>query len=515
MTGALLRNHWPALCFSIFAGLVIVAPQLFFIQSLGTDYKGLYMLNTDAEPHYLARMQAAVKGDGIGNPFVIDGRNDVPSSFYSYSESLLAVPAQVFPISIPTLNLVYKFLLPVILALLAYALALRLGASRGWSIAAAVALTLGSTLLNASSALSLLRADLIYQQFLLFSRPVSPVLYEVFLLAFLHVLITCANRKTRRWYALLGALFGLSWYFYIYLATLIGAILGSIILIELISKRFQSALHHVSSLAFGLLIGAPAIYSLYAITQSPYYGLFVGPIGLEHTHAPYLHIPWLVVTALFALFWYFNRSYQHASVLASLLLAAFVVANQQVLTGLSLHPGHYITYFCIPLYIIVLTAIAGEYFKTRLRLVGSFIKCLVVAYVVVGACFIQYSSYAYWAPRTVTMQRDSAPLSWLNEHAPAESVVMANHTLSELIPAYTKSNVMWEVHANTYLMPERRWNFTPEHALAAKDFCAFIREYRLDYVLWDRQNDPDWSISRKPCLHQEAEMEGFIIYSTP
>lgn len=509
---SLIRAHAGALVASIFVGIVIIAPQLAFIGGLGPAYQGIYLLNTDAELHYVARMQEAVQGGGIGNPFVAEFRHNVPSGFYSYSEEIVSLPARILPIPIPTLNLFYKFLLPALLALLVYALIFRLTASRSWSTVASITLVLGSTALNLSTALRVLRLDLWYEQFLLFSRPINPIFSLIIFFVFLHLLMSAERMRSWVWFVALGAVAGSAWYLYIYLGTTIFALLGISAGVNLIYKKIRIALQYLTALGIGTLIGIPGILSIASIPQHPYYELFVGPIGLVHTRMPYVHMPWLVVTGLFLWWWYHHKDHPHALPLLSLLLTSFAVVNQQVLTGLSLHPGHYLTYFAIPMYIVVLAVLGYEYFKTRSGFAERAFQYAFCAYVILAAAFIQYSSYVHWAPIVETEQRYAPVLAWLREHTPEGSVVMANQRLSELIAAYTADDVMWEVHANSYLMPQSRWDFTPENALAAENFCTFIKQYRLDYAVRDA-SDPEWSaLDGEPCLRPMAELDGFTIY---
>jgi hypothetical protein len=504
-----IRAPWGALMVSIVVGLVIIAPQLIFIQHLGSAYQGIYMHNTDAEPHYLARMEEAVKGEGIGNPFIVEFRNTVPPSFFSYSEELLAIPARITPLSVPVLNLLYKFLLPALLAFVMYTLVVALTSSRAWAGVSAIALVLGVTTFNLGTFLNLLQGRLVYEQFLLYSRPVSPVLYVLFLLGYLHLLFVRPYSRTRL--LLLGLLYGLSWYLFIYLSTFLTALLGSLVLWHLLKRDIASARRYAAVAIAGFIPAIPAVMNLHAITQSPYYGLFVGPIGLEHTHAPYLHIPLLIIALVVGWYSYRHRPYRYLKETFVLLATSLVVMNQQVLTGLSLHPAHYITYFCMPVYVLVMILLLSSWLKTHTGLRGV-LQVAIVLYAVVASAFILYSSYARWAPVVVTEQRYAPVLAWLDMHSPTDSVVMANPVLSELIPAYTADNVMWEVHANAYLMPQSRWDFTPDNALTAPDFCTFISQYRLDYVVQDAA-DPAWSsLGSKTCLRPAAEMGGFTIY---
>lgn len=510
-----LHQHWMSIGLAVSIGLIVIAPQLVFIAQSGEVYQGIYMLKTDAEPHYLARMQNALKGNGTSNPFAVEFRDNVPTGFFSYAEEVLILPARVLPVSIPTLNLIYKFLLPVILALLIYALVVRLTASRSWGFVAMVAVVLGSTTFNVGTLAHLFQWDLFYQQFLLLARPVSPIISLIFFAGYLHIALTAHRSRNFAWYLLLGMLAGLAWYFYLYLALLIVALEVSYTVLAVWYKDLIAAIRHLIVLALSVIVGAWGIWSIASITLHPYYEFFIGPIGLQSTRAPYIHDVWLVVVGLFITYVFYNRTFKHTIFLGGLLVASFVVANQQVLTGLSLHPGHFLTYFCLPIYIVVLIVLAANYFVGVRARQGLLLQIALVAYVSIAAAYIQYSSYVEWAPKVLEEQRYALVLAWLDKAEEEEAVVMAHQSLSEFIPAYTRHAVMWEEHANSYLMQKERWDFTPENALRSENFCSFVKQFRLDYIVWDTEKDPSWRIDTKPCAQLITSINDFSIYALP
>jgi hypothetical protein len=511
-----IKAHWFALVLSVLVGVVVIAPQIIFVHSLGSAYQGIYMLKTDAELHYLARMEEAKKGEGIGNPFIVEYRSNVPSGFYSYSETVLALPAMISSISIPTLNLWYKFLLPIVLTLLLYGFVFRLSDSRGWSLVAGVAVVLGSTNFNAGSVLNLLHLNFsAYDYFLLYSRPVNPIFSLIVLFLYLHTVLSATRVRKLVWFLVAGILAGLAWYIYIYLATFILALEVGCVIIYACWKNRTAAFHHGALVLTSLVVGSWGIWSIYSITKSPYYALFSlfsGPEGIIHGHIPQVHIPWLIITLLFLLFWYYHRTYRNALFISGLLFACLAVINQQVITGVALVPGHYVTYFCIPVYIVVLCTVAADYFKDKPILLTRLVQVCVVLYVLAIGLFIQYSSYLYWAPQVAAQQRYGTALQWLSRNTPTDSVVMADESLSELIPVYTRDSVMWEAHADTYLMPQARLDFRPTQALASKNFCAYIKQYRLDYIVEDPGID-HWSINQFVCARLLTNVNGLTIYS--
>ena len=64
-----LKKHHLAFVLAIVTGFIMIFPQLFFVNSLGTEYKGIPMMKSDGETYYVTRMQQLYNGTGVSNPY--------------------------------------------------------------------------------------------------------------------------------------------------------------------------------------------------------------------------------------------------------------------------------------------------------------------------------------------------------------------------------------------------------------------------------------------------------------
>src|SRR3989338_9006114 len=121
----IFKKHIWAIILSFFVGVVMVVPQILTLNSLRSEYKGVYLMKMDAEEHYLARMQEFLDFKSLNNPFLFEGKGDSPSASFTISESILSSPLIFSVGSVPNVNLFYKFVLPVLLCLAFYYLMFR------------------------------------------------------------------------------------------------------------------------------------------------------------------------------------------------------------------------------------------------------------------------------------------------------------------------------------------------------------------------------------------------------
>lgn len=506
------HKHFVAVLFSVFVGLVVVCPQVLFIYNLGADYQGIQMAGADAELHYLARMQESVDGGGLGNPFIYEYKNNVPSTTYTISETVLAWPATVFGFSVPSLSLFYKFLLPVIIALLVYSLTYRLAGSRSWSVASMFAIVLGSTLVNFPDIVHLLRWEKVYTQFTLYSRPVNPEFSSILFFTYLHVFLTALRRKTWNWYILLGLLFGLSFYVYLYSYTFFFVLNLVLLSIYIVKKEKKVSLYIFSAGVLGMVVGSLSIINSFKLYVHPYFQDMASLSDIVSSHHPIISIAGVVVVIIFLVFALKHKDYPNLTFLGALLATSFIVINQQIITGILIQEGHYHWYFNTPIFILI-SVIAGCYFVGRkYRVVGVLLAVIVSVIAFSSAVLIQTSSYEYWSPKTADAQKYAAVLSWLKKETPKESVVLANQSLSELIPVYTSDNVVWEKHAAFYLLPKERREFTTDNIMAATDLGKALSQYRVDYLVWDSIKEPNLELDSKSFLKKLYDNGEFKIY---
>lgn len=588
----LSKSHLLAIIFALATGVFVLAPQIIFIAKEGDHYQGFYMMNREAEPYYLARMQEYYDTGRIGNPYLFEYKYYGPQFLQSGAETILAIPGKVLGISIPTLNLIYKFLLPAITFLLLYALIFRLTASLPWSIAGALFYLVGINVLYVVNLPHLLRGDLWFDGFV-YNRPVHPQFDGIHFFAYLNVLLTIfKNENIRdieserrpdispwfervrslgsapflapyRWHIVLAALLGLSFYTYFYSFTFFLALNFVFILFWLCFGKKILAWRLILATIGGILLGVPKLLVMYAATQHPEYASLVATFELVSGHRPELSKNGVLVLLFFLIYFFRTKALRVFGImrntravneealsrgrntffLLGLMLTTFVAVNQQVLTGMRVQSGHYHHNYNMPIFAIVLAFLASA-IVSHLRNRGSenfvpnsevsiaplrsraflslypsdrFLRALPwlasIIFFTTGA-LIQYSSYQNWAARTSSEQRFMQAFAWLKTETPKESVVMANEELSGLITVFTSNNVMWAHTAGNYLMPVERRRFTPENLLQSNDFLFDIKQYRVDYILWDQYTDPNWNIHRLQ-LPQLFSADGLIIYQLP
>lgn len=511
-TALLFRKHEVAILFSVLIGFIVVGPQILFIHELGNNYKGIYMTGADAELHYLARMQEVVDSGGLGNPFIYEYKNNVPSTAYTISETILAWPARIFSLSISDLSLFYKFLLPAIIALLAYGLTYRLIGSRLWSVVSMITIVLGSTLLNLPDILHLVRWEEVYTQFVIYSRPINPEFSSILFFIYLHTLLTVLKRRTSDWFILLGLLLGLSFYTYLYSYTFFLALNFVLFCIYLVKKDMRQAFGFFYATVIGLAIGSLSIINTLKLYGHPYFQDMATLSDIIYSHHSIVSIAGIVVAIVFFIFALKHKNYPNIVFLGALLTTSFIVINQQIITGILIQEGHYHWYFNTPIFILILITASYFFTKERYRVVGVIIAVLVGVVSLTSSVLIQTSSYGYWVAKTQSNQKYAEVLAWIKTNTSKESVVLANKLLSELIPVYTSANVVWEDHASYYLLPQERRDFTPDNIMAATDLKKALSKYRVDYLVWDIKSEHGWKLDEHTFLKLVYNNGEFRIY---
>jgi len=192
-----IKEQYLGILFSIFVGVLMVLPQIIFIFATGDDYQGIYMMHGDAEMHYLARMQEFVDNNSIGNPFIYEFKEGVPSTFNTYGEALLALPAKIFGISIPTINLLYKFTLPIVISLLVYFFIYRILHHKFWAVTGVALILLGRSLFYIPTLTGLVSGEMFATEFATYARPINPQLSSIFFFTYLHLLLSAF--KNPKW----------------------------------------------------------------------------------------------------------------------------------------------------------------------------------------------------------------------------------------------------------------------------------------------------------------------------
>ena len=497
----LLRPHCAALFTVVIVGLMYGLPNVFFMLSLGNEYRGIPMLQTPNEGSYLARIQEVVDGhEALGSPFLFEYKDEPPLS-PPMGEWLYALPSIIFGMTPAATLVLSKFILPAVLFLLVYALLLRLtgdatAPQKLNAIACGLFVVLGYDLVDFRTVFSYLSGADSPGTFLLWARPVNPILGGIFLFSFLISIFALAQGTRRRNGAVLGASVSfalmLGTYFFSWGTAL--SILGVLILLLLFRREYRIVGNLALTIPLGALFAAPYLVNAFRAAESPLYESAVLRSGLFYTHYPLLNkflIATLVVFVALLLWDYFLKrktlgsttpQIQHTNkpenvgmlleknvhqaypakwhiFCFALLLGGLWAYSQQMLTGRTIWPYHFVQY-TIPLGMVVAFSVLFNIIKSWNRYVwGTLIAVIALSSLSFGV-YTQVSAHAFAKP-LFAMRQSYRPLFDFLNRSEKDCVVFVNETnpelseLNTLIPAFTHCNryATTELYS---LIPEER-----------------------------------------------------------
>jgi len=480
-----LKKHYIALIFAFFIGLLYISPHIFFIASLGDSYQNIPMAQTANEVAYLARMRE-----------ILDGHPSVGSlAFYEYKhyspmtppigEILYTIPSLFFGVDITHTLIATKFILPVILFLLVYFLIFNLvnASKKISSIAGASLVVLGYDLVDYRGLFNFFFKDgSLSGDFLLWSRPVNPILGAIFLFSFLLAILSIIKKRSHKKIKIsIAALFlalMIVTYFFSWGISL--SVLGILFLIYILKKEYQTIKRLIYILVIAILITLPYFYKSYIVDQNSLFHDSSLRNGLIYSHY-YLMNKILLVALFLYIFIIFipiiknipinnkwanslkesiKRTFKnwHFFCLA-LILGSIMALNQQIITGMTIWPYHFVQY-TIPLSIVVLIVLLSNGFLYKLRFFWTFIMVSIIGSSILFGVYSQIYTYQKNYQYYSQMQSYSTAFEWLNNQ-PKDSVVLINNELKGyhgsdyLILAYTHCNV----YTSSYIfsmMPEDR-----------------------------------------------------------
>ena len=478
-----ISYHRAALFFGLVGALIVAAPFFVSVFSLGQEYKGMPFLYQDSELRYLSRIHEVYDGHvALGSPMVYEYK-ETPTPFAPMGEYLYVFLSKIFFLSLNSTIILGKFLFPLILFLLVYfwvyvlAKDIEIETPRLTAVTASSVVLLGYDFVDAGFVLDIFRnwESLFYLS--LWTRLVNPITGAVLLFGFLLSLRNVIRAKPYAWLyagAILGLMTGYIFSFSLALATVIVLIFLLILL-----RRYSLAKTTAGVIIIG---GGINIFQFSDFIRS----LFL-PSGQELalrgglflTHEPILSkvllvsaVVWFVAIVFPKLLkkdksmdWQIKDS---ELIFCSLLISAFLVMNQQVVTGRTVWPQHFVQY-TIPISIIALVVSCAYVLSSRFIFIWRFIS---VGIILMGFVFGLKSVDSYTARMDdfTDRQRYQESLNWFEANTQKDCVVFSvekEYLLSDMIPAFT--------HCNTY-----HTSFT---------FIALPKERIIhNYFMWLRFN---------------------------
>ncbi len=544
---------------AVLVGALMIAPSFYF-HYFDPAYRGIEFFGSDAESDYLAQIREVYDGHwSSGNIYLADQKNALNLK-QNLSPIIMALFGKLFGLSAVGVNMAAKFFLPALLTVLIYAFFANVFGRKDLAILMAVFIMLTQAtwaLLNPAS-WPVIFLDGKFpgtdSQFLSYARPINPQVSSFFFFGYLlclwKFLFSSVSEKLKMFFGIAGAvILGLSFYTYPFAYSFLFALIGSLAVYFFFLRDWQSLKKIIYVSLGAVVIGSVYLISLFKVLSSVFYEQAAMIAGVIDTHQFIFSRVWWGTTAIFLLL--YKGSKQAKVFILAFLAAAFLVTNQQLITGRTAPvPAHYHWYYIAPMAGAILLYLLFVYLE---KITGAFKSKLFM--IVLAATFLysgflfQKNSYAMQRNSIVALQRYADTVLWLENNIPEESVILSNEKLSNLIVDYTRHNVYNSGYAvNFFIGAERNKhlyftdlflngitksgakdyfynnrdfvggrlfgqyyrykngcygcfddNILDSIILEYQNFADIglvdqIRKYRVDYVAWDKYSDPSWNM---------------------
>jgi len=544
-----IRQHYIALILALLLGALMVLPFFYFQIKLGNNFKGILPAIVDDENFYYARIKDVVDGHPfLSNAYLFEHKNELPQQVF-LAEWLLAQPLKLFGISINMGHLIYNFLLSAIAFLLAYTAFYLILRRKFWSLIFSVFLFFGLYPLAFIRPVSpqfnfifwftqfiftyLLIENQNSRRFLILNMINFGLLFYIypyywsFYLIFFGIFIlfnfinskyfhNCNYESKEIIKTVIGGLVLAIPYFYLnYLASRLPYYIETLTRLGMIYSRFPSGFRIIFWSALGLIA-------------------FGGFLWRKI-------IKWDVKTIFFV----------------SGISASIIAVNQHFITGRNLEFSSH--YNMAAIFFVVLAA--AYLFSTVKNQKFSIAIAIIIAVVVINGLYDYSKIVFAIDENVVYRQNYAPIFDWLNKNTEKDSVVYANTDLSRLIPVYTANNVFYVREANLFFISDSevldrfiinnffsafsrdfitknvrsiygvRYIDAYGHAvqgnklrkilglklepeiylpktaiqkvvgrasqLQNSDWIKELKKYQIDYLIWDKNKNPDWKINLK------------------
>ncbi len=570
----LLHKNLLAIIIAFFVGLVTVMPQLMLIKDLGKDYKGIIATGTDAEEYYDGRIAEAYDGKfKISNHDLYEYKNK-PYVQPAFPEITSAFAGKILRISAAQAVSFGRFFYPFLLYLTLYGIVLHMTEKKSAAYAIPAVILLSSNfLLQPRDILYFLQLQFNkISAFVEYTRPVNPQFSSLAYFFWFFVFYKWFTSKKKIYFFLSTILLGSLFYIYPYSWMLAYVFLALFLLAVFFRKtaekiEWQGIFFMV---LLSLLLSVPYWINYYKLIHDSEYALLQKFYGFYTTHKPV----WsnLLFFDLVAVILYFRKKIKDIVFYTFFLtfLSLFFLINQQVITGIRFYPGHWHWYYTVPFTIFLLFYIfydaAGKYFSKNIII---FFTVIFMAITFSNGIMRQNAGFQKIREKASHRQLYADVFRWLNENTPRESVVMADGDLNTNLSIYTKNNNYFSRWGEFYLTPMERFenrlfarlylggareNNINEYVnsqnkdvyeilfgryrlrkglckpdcfseddfnilknkyldlIRSFDFEEYLKKYKLDYALWDIENNPRWNLDSFPFMKFVTEFNGIRIY---
>lgn len=449
------KRHWLVIALAVVVGALCVAPHFLAVESIGSQYKGIPFMYLDDEDIYLARMQEVLDGHWlVGSPFFHEYKATIPME-PPLGEYVYAIPSMVTRIPLTWILIASKFLFPAVLFILVYLLVYVLTkkdevGDKMTSAAAGLLVTLAYSILGPSAFLNLLRGQDIGIHLQLWTRPVNPILGALCLFGFLILLWKMWRRQSRCAFIPAGILLAISvFYFFSWGAGISVAFI--LFLIACAKKDWKIVKQLALTVAVSFIVSSPYWYSVFR-------GLGTGgkelaeKNGMFYTHAPLMNKTLLATMVIFLaltfIAGYAKKEWKKIAAenwwqfCLALLIGGLWALNQQMITGRTIWPYHFVQYtnpFCVVVLMVAGFKLIASRFPKLWR------GILVIAAFLALANGVAFATTYRSKVQDFAQQQSYAQVyEWFNKNTAKDCVVLVKEKgewLTRQIPAFTHCDV--------------------------------------------------------------------------
>src|SRR3989344_5054414 len=301
-----LRKHWPGLIFALAIGVIIALPPVIWHFSSG--YRGVEMLKTNTETHYVAQVQEVYDGyPSLGNPY-LSGVKDTPYLFPPFSPNLVAFMGKALHISAIHAVMFTRLLFVTLLSFLIYLFTYFISGSVLVGIVSSTFVILGYGAIVPGQLLEFLKGGswLPEPTFIDYGRPINPQISSVLFFAYICVfwsLLSSGEYLRKLKIVLGGLLIGAAFYTYLFTWTFCIAITATTAVTLFIFKEKRRAKDLLFILLLALGIGLPYLLHSWNISHSALYAEVVTRFGFVQRSTPEISRLVLIAISLLAVFW--------------------------------------------------------------------------------------------------------------------------------------------------------------------------------------------------------------------
>lgn len=459
----ILKRHSAGILFALFIGTSVLLPQL--LLHMSPAYQGIELMDQDAEEHYIARVNEVYKGDyTLGNTFLPD--KNKPYLQPPLGEIIQAWAGKALFLNAPLGVVAGKFIFSFLCALALYGLAYLLTRSRTASILGSAFAITGFQLMSGLSAWKdLFRGVLAPGSYTIFARPINPEISSLVMFVALAILYRAFFVKQKAHWgeiAGVGVLIGISLYMNPYTFSFMGLLVALMFGWYCIRRDWPHARDSFIVGAIGLLSTIPFFINYHALHAAAGYAELAARQGLVADRHPIVSV-WLIIMLVLSLIpW--PKAFAKAKFFFLLsTLSLIILTDQNVLTGVTLHPSHYHWYITKPLLGLMLgmygACILAWLFKGQ-RYVHIALACAALFVV----CYTSPLFHIKWnlahpAPAAIAVQSYAPALALINQLPPGQ-VVWADPMLSQYISIYTSADAPNNPYVDYYLNPQEFYQNT-------------------------------------------------------